>query len=430
MAGGPMMRPSIQMEKKMAFIPPSFMRGMSMLPSALRFARSKSFEKNRCVVSSWVSRTMDEKWSLRARSAISSALVAAIHSEHNRKKEQNDKNARRRISSSLAPLEFGPNQKCRVEILPYQPAEHGLFPCLAIYFRDGFRQGNFLWTSLEAIMRVGAILNTTGMIQRADAIVGVHRSGWMHVEKTHLADDCGADKISGGRAGDLGTHFQAIAAGNAGGEFVCLFLGFRRDARAFAKIVSPVDRNPRLDALQAFEHELAIDGEVAHDWKFRHRLKPDGLFQLVDQRGAGHARLSIDQHGAGAADFFQAIGIVGDGSGLFSAASDGIFRDVAQTDDYVHCGAPGQREFFPVRRALRAHLPLNFYDDLFLSHSPCQASYVEILRPAFGGLRMTNSNLVANRTFEPEIKHRRRTSQDDDACRIVTSRRRTGAGAE
>src|SRR5258707_15809648 len=123
------MRPSIQMEKKIAFMPPSRMRGMSMLPSALRLAMSKSLEKNRCVVSSWVSRTMDEKWSLRARSASSSALAGAIdHSQHS-KKETNDKHARRqRISSSLALLKNGPNQKCRMEILPYQPAEHSLFP--------------------------------------------------------------------------------------------------------------------------------------------------------------------------------------------------------------------------------------------------------------------------------------------------------------
>ena len=53
---GPMVLPSIQIEKKMPFIPPSFMRGMSMEPVSLRLPRSKvDFERNRCVVSSCVS---------------------------------------------------------------------------------------------------------------------------------------------------------------------------------------------------------------------------------------------------------------------------------------------------------------------------------------------------------------------------------------
>src|SRR5258708_24437902 len=108
MAGGPRVRPSIQMEKKIAFMPPSRMRGMSMLASAVRLAMSKSLEKNLCVVSSCVSRTIDEKCSLRARSAISSALAGAINHEKQSKKETNDKHVRRqRISGSLALLKYG-----------------------------------------------------------------------------------------------------------------------------------------------------------------------------------------------------------------------------------------------------------------------------------------------------------------------------------
>src|SRR6266851_2749596 len=75
-AGGPIVRPSTQMEKKIAFIPPSRMRGISTCPSGLRLPRSNVFEKRRrCVVSSCVSSTIEEKCSLRARSAISSPFV-------------------------------------------------------------------------------------------------------------------------------------------------------------------------------------------------------------------------------------------------------------------------------------------------------------------------------------------------------------------
>ena len=114
----------------------------------------------------------------------------------------------------------------------------------------------------------------------------------------------------------LRAYFQAIAAGDTARKRVALFLDFGSHARAFAEVVGAVDGDPGLHALETFEHELAIDGKIAHDGKFGHGLDAYGLFELIDQRGAGHAGLAVDEHGAGAADFFQAIRIVGDWSGL------------------------------------------------------------------------------------------------------------------
>src|SRR6266852_6520035 len=62
-ASGPRILLGIQMEKKMAERPPSFMRGMSMLPSLWRVARSNLGSRRRWVVSSWVSMTMEVDWS-------------------------------------------------------------------------------------------------------------------------------------------------------------------------------------------------------------------------------------------------------------------------------------------------------------------------------------------------------------------------------
>src|SRR5260370_29192386 len=67
----------IQMEKKIAPSPPSFMRGISMLPVELRVPRSNLPSRKRCVVSSCVSTTMDEKCSLRAFSEMESAETAS-----------------------------------------------------------------------------------------------------------------------------------------------------------------------------------------------------------------------------------------------------------------------------------------------------------------------------------------------------------------
>src|SRR5712671_1498900 len=79
-ASGPVILLGIQIEKKIAPSPPSFIRGISMLPVALRAPKSKSPSKKRWVVSSCVSTTIDEKCSLRARAEISSARGIAVMS--------------------------------------------------------------------------------------------------------------------------------------------------------------------------------------------------------------------------------------------------------------------------------------------------------------------------------------------------------------
>src|SRR5712692_6168457 len=75
-ASGPVTLLGIQMEKKIAPRLPSRMRGMSMLPVELRVPRSNFPSRKRCVVSSCVSTTMDEKCSLRAFSEMLSAFIA------------------------------------------------------------------------------------------------------------------------------------------------------------------------------------------------------------------------------------------------------------------------------------------------------------------------------------------------------------------
>src|SRR6266403_2861303 len=79
-ASGPVTLLGIQMEKKIALRLPSRIRGMSMLPVELRAPRSNFPSRKRCVVSSCVSTTMDEKCSLRAFSEIPSAFIAPAKS--------------------------------------------------------------------------------------------------------------------------------------------------------------------------------------------------------------------------------------------------------------------------------------------------------------------------------------------------------------
>ena len=109
--------------------------------------------------------------------------------------------------------------------------------------------------------------------------------------------------------------FHAAGAGDAIGERVVGFLLLREDARAGAEIVGAVDGNPGLDGHQVVEENGAVDLQIADQRKLGERLDADGLLEIVDQRRAGHAGLAVDAHGAGAADLFKAIGVVGDGGG-------------------------------------------------------------------------------------------------------------------
>src|SRR6202040_3919901 len=155
-------------------------------------------------------------------------------------------------------------------LLAEEAAEEGFFPGFAVYFGYGFGQGDGFGAGLDAILGVGAFFDTAFAEEGLDAFFGVHGAGGMHVEEADLGDDGRAYEIVAGVY--LRADFEAEAAGHAAGKRVTLFLDFGGDAGAFAEAVGAVDGNPCFDAHEGIEHELAVDGEVADDWEFRHWL--------------------------------------------------------------------------------------------------------------------------------------------------------------
>jgi hypothetical protein len=253
-----------------------------------------------------------------------------------------------------------------------------LLPSFAIDLGNGFGQRDVFGAGLDTVLSVGTFLDAAMSEESLQAFPSVHGTGGMHVEEANLTDDGRADEIV------VGVHLRAYletrTARDATGQRVTLFLDLRGDARAFAEIVGAVDGDPSFDALEGFEHELAIDGEVANDGKLGHRLDTNGLFELIDQSGAGHANLAIDNHRAGTADFLEAIGFVRDRSGLFAVASHGILGDVAKTDDDIHGRTPVEGELFPVRGLVGRLLAFDFNADGFVGHRTseenCYQSFV------------------------------------------------------
>src|SRR5260370_40986052 len=146
---------------------------------------------------------------------------------------------------------------------------------------------------MNAVLRVGAFLDAARAHESREALALIHCSRGVHVEKAHLADNGGAHELI--MFIHLRANFQAVPASDAVRKRIALFLNFGRHARAFAKIVSAVDGNPRLHALEAFEHELAVDGEIAHQRKLGHRLDSNGLLELIPKRPTPPAPPSLHE---------------------------------------------------------------------------------------------------------------------------------------
>ena len=169
----------------------------------------------------------------------------------------------------------------------------------------------------------------------------------MHVKQTDLGNSRRAHEAC--LFIKLRTSLHAAAARDAAGKGISLLLLFRGDTRAGAKIIGAIDRNPRFNGFKVFEDNTAIRGQVADDWELRERFKSYGLFEIVDQRRTSHARAPVDEHGARAAYFLEAIRVVSDRHSRLAVAGDGVRGNLHQRRDHIHAGMPGEFELFPVR---------------------------------------------------------------------------------
>ena len=133
-----------------------------------------------------------------------------------------------------------------------------------------------------------------------------------------------------------------------------------KDAGAGAEVVSAVERDPGLDGLQIFKEDGAVNLEIAHERELAERLDADGLLEVFDERGAGHAGFAVDAHGAGTADLFETIRVVGDGRGGAAVGCDGIGGDLHHGGDDVHAGTPFEFEVLPHSGCIGAGLALDF----------------------------------------------------------------------
>ena len=123
--------------------------------------------------------------------------------------------------------------------------------CLPTDGGDAFKERDFLGANLDAIAGLGAVAEAAVFHQRVEAIFLQRRAGGVIVEEADLADDCGADEMID--RGILRAGIEATSATDAARKGIAFFLKPPGDLRAFAQIVSSIDRDPGLDAFQIAE---------------------------------------------------------------------------------------------------------------------------------------------------------------------------------
>ena len=144
--------------------------------------------------------------------------------------------------------------------------------------------------------------------------------------------------------GKLGACFEAAAAGHAGAQLVACVLVLVVFRRAGAQGVEPIDGDPGFDAFEVVEHALPVDPEVSDDGELAHGGKGHGIAGVgavvVEEEGAALASDAVDEHGARAADFFEAAGIPDDGVGVFSLGGAWVCGDPLEAGDDVGALSP------------------------------------------------------------------------------------------
>ena len=134
--------------------------------------------------------------------------------------------------------------------------------------------------------------------------------------------------------------------------------------------------HPALNALEALEHDGAVDQQVTDDREGTSRLQMNRLLKLIHQRAAGLPCLAIDDHHAGTAYLLQAVALPDDRSDFFTVHRDRILLNFHQGCNNVETRAIFYIELLRVRLFIRTVLALDYESDCFLfCHLYCPPSY-------------------------------------------------------
>ena len=136
-------------------------------------------------------------------------------------------------------------------------------------------------------------------------------------------------------------------------------LNVGRHPRAGPEIVCAVYIDPGVNLFERFEHARAVDHQIANDRELRHRFDLDGLLDLIHKRGTALPYSAVDDHRAGAADFFKAVRLPDDRSRRFAVSRNRILLNIHQAGEQVFTLAMRHLELFPSRACVGTILPFD-----------------------------------------------------------------------
>jgi hypothetical protein len=233
---------------------------------------------------------------------------------------------------------------------------------LSLHRGDAFQEWNLLGADLYAVAGLGAVTYAARLHQCVETIFLECRASGVIVEEPDLADDRCPDEMIGGRV--LRAGFETTSATDAAREGISFLLKFLGNFRALAEVVCAIDGNPCFDAFEIVEEARAVDIEIANERELGHRFQRYRAgTELINQSGTALADAAVDDHRAGAADFFETAAVIDDLGGGLAIGSCWMSGDVLKTGDDVHVGPARDGEYFPSRGLAGAILAADFKSD-------------------------------------------------------------------
>ena len=128
-----------------------------------------------------------------------------------------------------------------------------------------------------------------------------------------------------------------------------------------------VHLDPAANALEALEHDRAVDEEIADNGERTSRLHTDRLREVVDQRAACLLRTAVNDHHARTANLLQAVALPDRGRNALAVNRHGILLDLHEGCDDVEAGTIVNFELLRVGILVRSILTLDDKTNFFCS---------------------------------------------------------------
>ena len=235
---------------------------------------------------------------------------------------------------------------------------------LAVQLCKMLRELDALRADALAVLAVAAARDAALLHQRIEALRRIELSERMEVKEERLRRRCRSDEVR--LRSDVRARLKAAPAGHAVRQLVAGLRCVRILDRRILVVPRTVDLDPAMDALEALEHNRAVDEEIADDGERTRRLYADRLREIVDQRAARLLCVTIDDHHACTADLLKAVALPDRGRNALAVDRHRVLLDLHEGRNDVETGTIVNLELLRIGVLVRSILTLDDKTNFFL----------------------------------------------------------------